>query len=167
MCSSTPSERLGKCRSWYTRGPILGRARSSAVLWGEGVSNLKELVDAADQQNASWKVESGARDLRRLSESRETNGFFVVFGMTGLVSETVYVFRRGGWGVRDRFKRRPTLQPLRGRVGGLRKRADYHAFAVGTGLCFCDKPRDREGSLTRPIRRPAQHRPCSPGRRAT
>ena len=88
---------LGEVPELVYSGPILGRARGFAVLWGEGVSNLTELVDAADQQNALWEVESGARQLRRLSESRETNGFFVVFGMTGLVSETVYVFRRGGW----------------------------------------------------------------------
>lgn len=88
---------LGEVPELVYSGPILGRARGFAVLWGEGVFNLTELVDAADQQNALWEVESGARQLRRLSESRETNGFFVVFGMTGLVSETVYVFRRGGW----------------------------------------------------------------------
>ena len=97
MCCSTPSEHLGKCRSWYTRARSW-EGRGVSRFSGEKVfPNLTELVDAADQQNALWEVESGARQLRRLSESRETNGFFVVFGMTGLVSETVYVFRRGGW----------------------------------------------------------------------
>ena len=52
---------LGEVPELVYSGPILGRARGFAVLWGEGVFNLTELVDAADQQNALWEVESGAR----------------------------------------------------------------------------------------------------------
>ena len=59
MCCSTPSEHLGKCRSWYTR------ARS----WeGRGVSRFSgEKVFSTSQSstlpttNALWEVESGAR----------------------------------------------------------------------------------------------------------
>ncbi len=157
---------LGEVPELVYSGPILGRARRSAVLWGEGVSNLTELVDAADQQNASWKVESGARDLRRLSESRETNGFFVVFGMTGLVSETVYVFRRGAGSTRSfQAQADPSTSPRTSWRNTKARRLSW--VRRRDRSMFCDKPRDQEGSLTRPIRRPAQHRPCSPGRRAT
>ena len=36
-------------------------------------------------------------DIRRLAESDDTGGFVSVCARTGLVDQSVYIFRRGGW----------------------------------------------------------------------
>ena len=78
-------------------GAIQGEARGVTVLWGEGVTNLSEFADAVEQQHSGWDVEGEPEQVRWLAESCDTKGFFHVTASTGLVSETVYLFRRGGW----------------------------------------------------------------------
>lgn len=83
-------------------GPVLGSASGNAVLWGEGVSSLAELAAARENPDATWMLdlqfyEDEESDIRRLAESEDTHGFVSVRAATGLVDQSAYIFRRGGW----------------------------------------------------------------------
>lgn len=83
-------------------GPVLGSASGTAVLWGEGVSSLAELAAARENPDATWMLdlqfyEDEESDIRRLAESDDTFGFVSVRAATGLLDQSVYIFRRGGW----------------------------------------------------------------------
>jgi len=83
-------------------GPVLGSASGTAVLWGEGVSSLADLAAAREDPDATWMLdlqfyEDEESDIRRLAEADDTYGFVSVSALTGLVDQSAYIFRRGGW----------------------------------------------------------------------
>lgn len=83
-------------------GPVLGSASGTAVLWGEGVSSLAELAATREDPDATWMLElqfyeDEESDIRRLAASDNTDGFVSVRATTGLLDQSVYIFRRGGW----------------------------------------------------------------------
>ena len=83
-------------------GPVLGSVSGTAVLWGEGVSSLAELAAAREDPDAMWMLDlqflrDEESDIRRLAESDDTDGFVSVRALTGLLDQSVYIFRRGGW----------------------------------------------------------------------
>lgn len=80
------------------KGPILDTIRARAVLWGEGVKNLSELATAVAGGSGMWHApEIDPARIARAASSRESSGFYVVEASTGLVSQSVHVFRSGGW----------------------------------------------------------------------
>lgn len=94
--------RLGEQPELVYSGPVLGSASGTAVLWGEGVSSLAELAAAGEDPNAPWMLdlqiyEDEESDIHRLAESDDTGGFVSVRTLTGLINQSVYIFRRGGW----------------------------------------------------------------------
>jgi len=69
------------------RGPLLGEfSLPTASLWGERIGNLAELAAYVDDD-----------EVAKAAESRETNGFYRVWGRTGLTSQVVCIFRHEGW----------------------------------------------------------------------
>lgn len=83
-------------------GPVLGSASGTAVLWGEGVSSLAELAAERENPDATWMLdlqfyEDEESDIRRLAEADDTYGFVSVRALTGLLDQSAYIFRRGGW----------------------------------------------------------------------
>ncbi|MDE0081050.1 MAG: hypothetical protein OXT72_00185 [Gammaproteobacteria bacterium] len=83
-------------------GPVLGNVSGTAVLWGEGVSSLAELAVAREDPDATWMLDlqfyqDEESDIRRLAQSDDTGGFVFVRPLTGLLDQSVYIFRRGGW----------------------------------------------------------------------
>ena len=75
-------------------GPIVGSGSGTAVLWGEGVSSLAGLAADLDDPDGVWDADPL---VSQLAESSDTNGFFSIHALTGLLSQSVYIFRRGGW----------------------------------------------------------------------
>ncbi len=75
-------------------GPVLGDASGTAVLWGEGVSSLADLAADLESPDSVWGADPV---VSQLAESSDTKGFFRIGAMTGLLDQSVYVFRRGGW----------------------------------------------------------------------
>ncbi len=86
--------RLGDEPELVYSGPVLGSASGTAVLWGEGVSSLADLAADLHSPDSVW----GADPLvSQLAEASDTKGFFSISAITGLLDQSVYVFRRGGW----------------------------------------------------------------------
>ena len=75
-------------------GPLLGSASGTAVLWGEGVSSLADLAADLNSPDSVWNADPVVSEL---AEASDTKGFFSIQGFTGLLDQSVYVFRRMGW----------------------------------------------------------------------
>ena len=77
------------------KGPMLADLDMTAALWSEGASegtsNLKEL--------ASWTAWSkNDQDIiDKAANAPDSQGFIEVSDLTGLFSESTYIFRTGGW----------------------------------------------------------------------
>ncbi|MCY4438396.1 MAG: hypothetical protein OXE05_13835 [Chloroflexi bacterium] len=84
------------------RGPILAEVRAAATLWGEGVGSLAELARALASKDSAWTTWRGersiaAQNIAQAANARESRGFIWASAITGLVSQSVYIFRTGGW----------------------------------------------------------------------
>ena len=86
------------------KGPILAEVRGTSVLWSDGMENLTNIAAALAHpaEDSSWATVDGKRDIiakniAEIAKSRESRGFIRVSAITGLISESVYIFRTGGW----------------------------------------------------------------------
>lgn len=83
------------------KGPILAEVRAGFGLWGEGVGNLADLA-AAFKSGSSWRTwgdedrNTIAETIAKAADSSESHVFISVDAMTGLVSQSVYIFRTDG-----------------------------------------------------------------------
>ena len=82
-------------------GAILATIRVTAGLWGEGVGSLAELAVALAEQDGSFALVNangiGPSEIADAAESLESNGFYEVRALTGMIDQSAYLFRRGGW----------------------------------------------------------------------
>ena len=84
------------------RGPILAEVRAIATLWGEGVESLADLASVLAIEDSAWTPWSGerhvvAQEIALAADARESRGFVTAHTLTGLFSQSVYIFRTGGW----------------------------------------------------------------------
>ena len=87
---------LGREPELEYEGPIVATFSLPAMLWGESIGDLSTLADAVAAGEVGGSDEL-AREMVTAIESGETNGFYVLNMLTGLISESVYLFRTGGW----------------------------------------------------------------------
>ena len=92
----------GKKPELEYKGSIIAEVSARAALWSDSVGNLKGLMDRLAQVDSSWTIaddEEGTikKKIAKIATSRESRGFIYVDAMTGLVSQSVYIFRTGGW----------------------------------------------------------------------
>ena len=92
----------GKKPELEYKGPIIAKVSAQGVLWSDGIENLKDLRRTLSEGNSSWTMaadEEGTieKKIAIIATSRESRGFIRVDAGTGLVSESVYIFRTGGW----------------------------------------------------------------------
>ena len=70
-------------------------------MWGEGVGSLAELAVALAEQDGSFALVNangiGPSEIADAAESLESNGFYEVRALTGMIDQSAYLFRRGGW----------------------------------------------------------------------
>ena len=85
------------------RGPILAQVTAVATSWGESVKSLAALSSALTDAGSRWTTWETDPDniiaeaVTRASHSRESHGFICVSAATGVVSQSVYIFRTAGW----------------------------------------------------------------------
>ena len=84
------------------RGPILAEVRAVAILWDEGIGSLAELARALASEDSDWTTWSGERSaaaqaIAQAADARESRGFVTAHTLTGLFSQSIYIFRTGGW----------------------------------------------------------------------
>ena len=84
------------------RGPILAEVRAVATLWDEGVGSLAELARALSKEDSSWAPWDGerhvvAQKIAEAASAHESRGFVTADTLTGLFSQSVYIFRVDGW----------------------------------------------------------------------
>lgn len=84
------------------RGPILAEVRAVATLWDEGVGSLAELARALAKEDSSWAPWDGERHVvaQKIAEAasgQESRGFVTADTLTGILSQSVYIFRVDGW----------------------------------------------------------------------
>ena len=78
-------------------GPVIATIRAAASLWSDFEPDIAT-IEAITDGSSTWTLHAGNREsLARSAGSDATEGFVVVWGTTGLVSETVYLFRTDGW----------------------------------------------------------------------
>lgn len=80
-------------------GFVRDTLRVGAVLWGEGVETLADLASAMANPDSTWHYASAALSSQDYAEAAtldDTDGFYMIEAMTGLVSQTVYVYRTNG-----------------------------------------------------------------------
>ena len=82
----------GKKPELEYRGPILADISMITSLWGDSeMTSLSNL--------ATWEIlpNNQKKIIEKVAKSRESHGFIHIDGLTGLVSQSVYIFRTGGW----------------------------------------------------------------------
>ena len=92
----------GKKPELKYKGPIIAEVSARATLWVYGMENLTDLLATLADGNSLWTIaadEDGTieKKIAKIATSRESRGFIYLDAMTGLVSESVYIFRTGGW----------------------------------------------------------------------
>ena len=79
-------------------GPEIVWIRASASLWSDFEPGIDEIEVRLRDGRSTWTLDDSERAaLTRGASSADTEGFVVVSGITGLVSEVVYLFRKDGW----------------------------------------------------------------------
>ena len=88
---------------WEYRGPVLAQVIATATSWGESVESLTALSVAltdAGSRWATWEADPDnivAEAIAKVSHSHDSHGFICVSAATGMVSQSVYIFRTSGW----------------------------------------------------------------------
>ena len=86
-------------------GTILAKVSAKFTLWGEGVGNLADLAavfkrPASDSHWRTWGDEdrdTTAQTIAKAADANESHGFIYASLMTGIIDQSVYIFRAGGW----------------------------------------------------------------------
>ena len=79
-------------------GPEIAWIRALASLWSDFEPGIAEMEARLRDGRSTWTLDDSERAaLTRAASSADTEGFVVVSGITGLVSEVVYLFRKDGW----------------------------------------------------------------------
>ena len=88
----------GKPVSDEYAGPKIAWIRAFASLWSDFQPGIAEIDARLRDGQVTWTLDDRERAaLTRAASSADTEGFVVVSGSTGLVSEVVYLFRKDGW----------------------------------------------------------------------
>ena len=79
-------------------GAEIAWIRAFASLWSDFQPGIAEIDARLRDGRGTWTLDDRERAaLTRAASSADTEGFVVVSGSTGLVSEVVYLFRKDGW----------------------------------------------------------------------
>ena len=88
----------GKPASDEYAGPVIAEVHAFASLWSDFEPGIAVIEARMRDGSSTWTLDDSERAaLTRAAHSADSEGFVVVLGSTGLVSEIVYLFRNDGW----------------------------------------------------------------------
>lgn len=93
---------LSKPADLHYAGPVLASISAVASLWGDTEPDIAAIAaKMRNNQRSTWRFSNESSSepakLTQAVNSINSEGFIVIYGGTGLVSEVVYLFRKGGW----------------------------------------------------------------------